>query len=323
MGVSEMKYTMTRKDLIKAAKLYYYGNMSQDEIAAMMHISRPKVSRMLSAARSLNIVQITIKDPVFSLTDMATKIKNYFSLKNVVVVPAGQNLEEAKDNIGSAASEMLNRIVFNGMKVGISWGTTLNSFVNRYHCSKSYPDTKIVQLIGGMYQQTMHMDGRELVKNLALKMGAQYQLLQTPLMVHNPELKVLLMQEPENIEHFKLIDSLDAAFVGLGSSNYKNTVIYKAKYLEASDAKHMSDTGLFDICGHQIDSEGNEPPSPVKDRVIGISLHSLQRIPQVFAVCAGNEKVPAICAAIRGGYINSLIIDEIAALSLMETENIQ
>lgn len=122
MGVSEMKYTMTRKDLIKAAKLYYYGNMSQDEIAAMVRISRPKVSRMLSATRSLNIVQITIKDPVFSLTAMAAKIKNYFSLKNVVVVPAGQNLEEAKDNIGSAASEMLNRIVFNGMKVGISWG---------------------------------------------------------------------------------------------------------------------------------------------------------------------------------------------------------
>ena len=44
---------------------------------------------------------------------------------------------------------------------------------------------------------------------------------------------------------------------------------------------------------------------------------------RVFAVCAGNEKVPAICAAIKGGYINSLIIDEIAALSLMETENIQ
>ena len=173
-----------------------------------------------------------------------------------------------------------------------------------------------------MYQQTMHMDGRELVKNLALKMVAQYQLLQTPLMVHNPKLKVLLMQEPENIEYFKLIDSLDAAFVGLGSSNYKNT-IYKAKYLEASDAKHMSDTGLFDICGHQIDSEGNEPPSPVKDRGIGISLHSLQRIPQVFAVCAGNEKVPAIYAAVRGGYITSLIIDEIAALSLMETKNIQ
>ncbi len=70
-----------RKDITKVAKLYYYGNMTQDEIAQMMGISRPKVSRMLAAAHQYNIVHIEIRDPLFSNTEVAEKIRSHFDLK--------------------------------------------------------------------------------------------------------------------------------------------------------------------------------------------------------------------------------------------------
>lgn len=312
-----------RKTIIKVAKLYYYGNMTQNEIADMMGISRPKVSRLLTAAQQYNIVQIKINDPAFSNEEAANTLRRHFGLKAVTVVSPGQSLEEAKDNIGKAASDFLNDHLSDQLKIGISWGTTLNSFVHRYQCSRAVPGAIVAQLVGGTYSQTMHMDGRDLAKNLAKKLKCRYSVLETPMIVHNPELKKLLMEEPETIEHFKLLKNLDIAFVGVGSANYKESVIYKAKYLDEPQAKQLYSMGLCDICGHQIDSTGQEPETSLSDRLIGISLKDLAAIPMVVGLCAGNMKTKPILSAVRGGYLDALIIDEIAAISLMEAENLE
>lgn len=317
-----MEQSQKRKNIIKVAKLYYYGNMSQEDIAAMMGISRPKVSRMLAAAHQYNIVQIVINDPTSSNTEMAERLCRHFHLKKVIVVPTGQNMEEAKNNIGKATSEFLNPYLFDGIKIGISWGTTLNAFVSRYQSTKAFPKAQIVQLVGGTYSQAMHMDARELVKTLAKKLNCHFSLLQAPLFVHNPELQKLMLREPEVMEHFSLFKKLDLAFVGIGSSKYKNSVVYKARYIEESEAKRLSDMGLCDICGHQIDMAGNEPETALSDRLIGISLEDLSNIPMVIGLCAGNDKTRPILAGIRGGYLDGLIIDEIAAISLLEAEKI-
>lgn len=318
-----MEQSEKRKNIIKVAKLYYYGKMSQDDIAQMMGISRPKVSRMLAAAHQYNIVQIVINDPLFSNTETAEKLRAHFGLKKVVVVSAGNNMDEAKDNIGKAASEFLNENLTDSIRIGIAWGTTLNAFVSRFQAARSVPKAKVVQLVGGTYSQTMHMDGRELVKTLAKKLKCQFSLLQSPLLVHNPHLKELLMEEPETMEHFALLKDLDIAFVGIGSSNYKNSVLYKAKYLDESEARNLSDMGLCDICGHQIDINGREPDIGIAGRLIGISLDDLAKIPMVIGLCAGNDKAMPIIAGIHGGYLNGLIIDEIAAISLLEAEKIK
>lgn len=312
-----------RKTIIKVAKLYYYGNMTQNEIADMMGISRPKVSRLLTAAQQYNIVQIKINDPAFSNEETAETLRRHFGLKAVLVVKPGQSLEEAKDNIGKAASDFLNERLSDHLKIGISWGTTLNSFVHRFQCSRAVPDAMVAQLVGGTYSQTMHMDGRDLAKTLAKKMKCRYSVLETPMVVHNPALKELLMEEPETIEHFKLLKELDIAFVGIGSTNYKESVIYKAKYLDEAQAKELYSKGLCDLCGHQIDSVGREPDTAFADRLIGISLEDLAAIPLVVGLCAGNMKTKPILSAIRGGYLDALIIDEIAAISLMEAENLE
>lgn len=317
-----MEQSLKRKNIIKVAKLYYYGNMSQEEIAQMMGISRPKVSRMLAAAHQYNIVQIIINDPQFSNTEAAEKLREHFHLKKVIVVPAGQNIDEAKDHIGKAASEFLNSTLTEHMKIGISWGTTLNAFVNRFQCSKPVPNAHVIQLVGGTYSQTMHMDGRELVKTLAKKLKCKFSLLQAPLLVHNPELKKLLMEEPETTAHFDLIQNLDIAFVGIGSANYKNSVLYKAKYIEEAEAKRLSEKGLCDICGHQINIDGLETETELESRLIGISLKELKNVPMVVGLCAGNDKTLPILAGIHGGYLDALIIDEIAAISLLEAENL-
>ena len=46
--------------LVKAARLYYEEDMSQDQVAAAIGVSRSNISRMLTDARAQGIVQIRI-----------------------------------------------------------------------------------------------------------------------------------------------------------------------------------------------------------------------------------------------------------------------
>lgn len=313
-----MEQSQKRRDMIKASKLYYFGGMSQEEIARLMEISRPKVSRLLSEARQLNIVQITINDPYTSNDEHAKLLAKRFGLQYVRVVPSGNCEEAAKNNVGLAASELLNARLQEKSMIGLSWGTTLAAFARAFHAEHAAPGAKVIQLVGGTYSQSLNIDGRELVKSISKKLQCEHRLLQAPLIVHNPALRDLLMQEPAVKEHFRLIRNLDMAFVGIGASYYKDSIAYRAHYLEEDEARRLSDLGLVcDICGHQLLPDGSEPDTSLTNRIIGISLKDLDRIPFVVGLCAGHKKAAPLLAALHGRHINAMIIDEVAAISLL------
>ena len=309
-----------RKMITQAAKLYYYGHMTQEEISAMMGVSRSKVSRMLLEAENMNIVRISIHDPYFNREEMAASIKETYDLAEVVVVPSGNNADASKVNVGAAATDFLLGRLTEQSRIGISWGTTLNAFVNTFKVPRPYPKACVVQLTGGMYIPNMHIDGRDVARILSSKLGCTLYALQLPMFMHNPGLKELILKEPETLAHFKLFDSLDIALVGVGTKNYKDSIVYKANYISEEEARLIDELKLCDICGHQIDSNGKEPVESITNRLYGISLESLKKTPMVVGLCTGKDKAQSIKAAIAGGYIKALIIDEIAAMTLLESD---
>lgn len=320
-----MEQSKKRKDIIKVAKLYYYGNLSQDQIAAMLGLSRPKVSRLLAEARQLNIVQITIRDPNVSYEKNEEKIRSHFGLKYVRIVPSGNSEEAAKRNVGRAASELLNQSLKEDIRIGISWGTTLSAFVREYQPKAPMPRATVVQLAGGMYSQSLNIDARELVKTLSGKLQCGHSLLHAPLIVSNPMLKDLLMQEPAMIDHKRQVDTLDVAFVGLGHSYdfYKESIVYRAEYTEEEEAQYLHKLGLVcDICGHQLLADGTEPETFLSNRVISVDLEELHRVPLVVGLCVGYRKAQSILSALRGGHINGVVLDEIAAIALIAAAKI-
>ena len=316
-----MQSSEKRKALVQAAKLYYYGHMTQEEIARMMGISRSKVSRLLDEAEQRNIVKITISDPYLNLEEMAATIKKEYGLRDVIVVPSGNNYEASKKNVGEAATEYLQERLEERSRIGISWGTTLVSFANAFKVSRPYPKACVVQLTGGMYIPAMHIDGSEVARTIASKLGCTLHALQLPMFMHNPDLQQLILREPDTKAHFQLFDKLDMAIVGVGTSNYKESIVYKANYITEQEADLIGSLKLCDICGHQIDSEGREPVESITSRLYGISLKSLKKVPLVIGLCAGKDKAAGIRAGVRGGYLKALVIDEICAMTLLEKED--
>ena len=81
-----------------------------------------------------------------------------------------------------------------------------------------------------------------------------------------------------------------------------------------------NDDAVTDICGYGIDIEGNPVETVTTGRIIGIELDILKTIPVRIGCLSGVEKSQAVLGALRGGYINVLVIDEETANAVMIAE---
>jgi DNA-binding transcriptional regulator LsrR (DeoR family) len=72
--------------------------------------------------------------------------------------------------------------------------------------------------------------------------------------------------------------------------------------------------------GQFFDANGVVVDIPLHARRIGIELADLKKIPKVIGVAGGVHKVEAILGALRGGFLNVLVTNEIAAIRLLELE---
>ena len=80
------------------------------------------------------------------------------------------------------------------------------------------------------------------------------------------------------------------------------------------DAGGVGDIGLRYLRGRR--ATGATPHWT--QRVIGIELEQLKRVPRAIGVAGGPSKVAAIRAALLGGWVNCLITDRVTAERLLE-----
>jgi lsr operon transcriptional repressor len=75
--------------------------------------------------------------------------------------------------------------------------------------------------------------------------------------------------------------------------------------------------GVGDILGTVIDAKGRPIDHPINEKVIGIGLTDLARIPNVILAAGGAHKI-TVCRAILGlGLINTFVTDEATARALV------
>jgi DNA-binding transcriptional regulator LsrR (DeoR family) len=311
---------VARKDLIEIAKLYYHGNCSQEQIAEMMGLSRYKISRMLTLARTLRIVEFKISDSPVQINKTEDRLKELLGLDSVRIIPSNMDPHKSLLAAGSAASEYLNAILREDIKLGISWGTTMDISVSQFKPERKYRSATIVQLIGGTPCPTLCADSRELTIRLAEKLNASYAILQAPLYVSNEEMRDALIAEAEISAHFKLFSDLDAALIGIGSTIPSQSAAYKAGYITLEESAALVEGGFAtDLCGNRIYTDGAFRPNFMSGRLIAIRSEQLRAIPDVLVVAIGEDKAEPIIIGAKGGFFTSLITDEIAAIAIIKT----
>ena len=311
--------------LVKVSKLYYEEGLSQDDIILRLNLSRPKISRLLRQARDRGIVRITVAAPQHLFPDLEAGLEKRFGLLEAVVVEthAGDAQENILRELGLSAAAYLERSVRSGSTrgiyaVGISWGTTLHSMVEKLP-SMHVPGVKVVQIIGGLGQPEAASHSSELCHRLARALGGQLTLLPAPGIVASQPARDVLLTDPYVQRAVEMFGSLDIAFVGIGDPSPESVLMRDGVIISWEELNLLLHKGAVgDIALRFFDAQGRPVVSDIDNRVIGITLEQLAQVRRVVGVAGGPGKFQAIQGALRGRLINVLITDSVTAERLLQ-----
>jgi len=305
--------------LSDVAQLYYMQGMNQSEIAKKIGIDRSTVSRMLSEARRLKIVEIRINHPLSTNQGLETELEKKYGLKQAcVVVNQAEEYGQLLRRLGIAGANVLMTYLSPNQILGLSWGTAVSSVVDAIQMTGQAP-LKIIQLVGALGAHNDVYDGRGLVQRLAQKLESQAYFLNAPFLVESPEIAQALKNTPSISEALILGQECDSALMGIGSTETEHSSFFQAGYIPLEELEALQDKGMVgDVCGLHFDLNGHTPDLAFHKRIITIQPEALRSIPHRFGVAGGIRKLKPILGAICTGYVNILITDEVAAIELLK-----
>ncbi|MGU3432634.1 sugar-binding transcriptional regulator [Actinomycetes bacterium M1A6_2h] len=304
----------SRQDLAKAARMYFLDGRSQQDVATAFGTSRSNVSRMLSAARELGIVEIHIRDDSERCDELESQFKQRFELQDCLVSAHTPGALPGHA-VAALASRFLLANIRDGQSLALSWGTALQAMV-RDVTPRQQHNIEVVPLVGGLSSLDAALTGQELVRELATKLGARYRYLHAPALLTNPSAVEAFTNEQSVKDALDAAASADIAFVGVGTfGDSSSAAVIEALSLSPADLTEFEvSSPAGDICARYFDIDGVPSPSAVvRDHVIAVDLEDLRRIPTVVGVTSGRVKAPGLVGALRGGYLDVLICDEAAA----------
>ncbi|ASS66401.1 MULTISPECIES: sugar-binding transcriptional regulator [unclassified Paenibacillus] len=303
--------------MVEAARLYYQMDYSQQDIARLLGVSRPTVSRFLQQAKTEGIVQITIHDPQENHDRICRRLEEQFGLDRVIVVSTPSHDDAVvKKYIGEAAAAHLYEIVKAGDTIAVTWGTTLYEVAQRLPM-KSVKDVRVVQLNGGLSYSETNTYASEIVHLFGGAFNTPPHLLPLPAIVDEPVVRRAIEADRHISKILEIGREANIAVFTVGVPTV-DSVLVQAQYLRPEELETVHRAGKGDICSRFIDIDGDICNEELDARTIGIRLEELRSKEHSILVAGGIKKVEAMYAAMRGGYPNTVVTDSFTARQLLE-----
>lgn len=302
---------------IAVAKLYYESDMSQQQIAKTLKLSRPTVSRLLQYAKDQGFVEIRIHDPEESLAALEQRLQERFQLDAVRVAASPlDTAAEQKKAIGRAAAEYLASIVKDNDIIGVGWGSTIYEMA-KYLPLKPLQNAAVVQLKGGISLNSNRTYAYEILNLCSRAFNSQGYYLPLPVMFDTVEVKQLV----ENDKFIKKILDLGkqaniAAFT-VGPATDMSSVFHLGYYINDQEQKYIEEHAVGDVVSRFYDVHGNICDAKMDARTVGIELADLKAKERRILVAGGSHKIQAIRAALQGNFANNLVTDQYTAKALL------
>ena len=299
--------------------LYYIEKMKQAEIADCLNLSTPKVNRLIQQAHELGYITFVIRTPFQNLFALEERLKAIFGLQEAIVIPAvGVTNSSLLNAIGTVTANFLLDHLRDGDVLAITPGTTVQAVVQSIEATRPYK-VEIVPILGSI-QGELESDMNYLATHMGERLGAKSYQLHAPAFVDTREAcEVLRSMEPVK----KILDigrNANVALLGIGTVDPKASRFVQFTALSAEDMKKISEGygGVGEIGAYVYDIEGQPCCKEYADRVIGLTLDEIRKIPYRIGVAASESKALPIYGALRGGYLHALITDESAARAVLE-----
>ena len=303
--------------LAQVAWAYYVEGLTQEKVAEKLGATRLRVNKALSEAHRVGLVRITFNTAYAACFDLEQALCEKFGLKQAYVAPAPAQETDVQTITGAALGNLLSEILADpGVKsFGMSWGGTLN-IATRFLAAIERPDLEVISVMGGLTRGS-DLNSFEITTRLADLVGAQHSYFTAPLYAGSAESRDTIMQLDVFREILEKIRAVDALAMAAGDLSKRSLLMRDALPNGTTIEELQKAGGVGDILGTVIDAEGRPIDHPINEKVIGIGIPDLARIPNVILAAGGAHKV-AVCRAILGlGLIDTFVTEENTARALV------
>ena len=252
---------------------------------------------------------------------LEARLTDRFDLHHAVVVrTTGRPADNIRGLVGYFGAPAIARLIDSGMTLSVAGGRTLSELVGFMRPKPEVSKVAAVQLMGYVGPTATGMDDPELSRALADRFGGTFCTLTAPAFVRDSPARDMLLAHERIRQVRGLFDSLDLAFVGIGSL-YESAFVQR-DMLGPSNRARLRDAGAVgEICGRFFDRDVRECATEYRDRVLSIDLDALRRRPDVVGVSNRPRRTAAVRAALRGGLITSLVIDDLGAAAVLADDD--
>lgn len=294
--------------VLKAAWYYYIENMTQQSIAMKLGISRMKVIRLLETAKETGVIQFKISQDMGKHLHAEQKLKEMWNLKNVLIVPTPDNKSKINEYLAMAAANYLADQITENTFINMGYGDTPSRVLNHLATITDVP-VSFVSFTGGVNYY--------LPNSASNTFKARLHLYPAPLLLSSKEVCQAILQEPSVTEIRRMVRLSSFSIVGIGAMNNDATIISNG-ILSKNDFTYLTMKGAVgDVLTHFIDKDGAPVVTSIEDRLVSTPLETLKELNNVIGIAGGEQKTTVIKAALKGGYIDSLITDEDTAKKLI------
>ncbi len=307
--------------LAKVASLYYEEELTQNEIAARLGLSRVKIYRLLKQAKDEQVVQIVIDWPLKRATRLERELCAAFGLADALVLQAGANDQTTGlHQLGQLAARYLEQTLQDGATLTVCLGRSTYETIAAIRPGFR-AHVQVAPAMGSMPFAMRELDSGALARRLAQKLGGEVLDLSAPAVADSPADAEVLRNQRDIRRALDLARNADVALLGVGNLNPAQSGFVKGGFLNPEELALLAAGGAVgDMGGHIFTSDGCLYDKQYDDRIIGVSLDDLKQIANTIVVAAGGEKTEAILGALHTGAVTVLVTDDRTAGAVLALE---
>lgn len=318
-----MKKNVLKEDEInrayQCADHYYLRGASQAEIAKVMGISRPKVSRLLSLARRLGIVSIKLNPPEhFDRFKLADRLVTRYSLSHVYIgIPEADTDDSMNQAIGDIFRKEIATILKGKRRIGIGQGSAIYETVKALSGDLNIESATVSPLLGGAGHSEPAFQNNTTVDLLADALSANRMYLMGPAICESVSQRESFASSKSVVAVKHEWERMDIAIFGLGRPIMGSDVLHGA-FTDMDLLERIKRDAEGEILARFFNTSGNLICKEVEKILLGIPFDLFQTIPERVCLAGGGSKVSAMRSALEAGFITTLITDLKTARLLLD-----
>lgn len=304
--------------LAQVAWATYVERLTQERVAAKLGTTRLRVNKALGEALRRGLVRISFDTSYAACADLEAGLVRRWNLGAAYVAPSPEREDDVPMMVGAALGHLLSELLADPAVrlFGMSWGGTLN-LATRFVSALRRPDLEVLAVMGGLTRGS-DLNSFEITMRLANLLGASHSYFTAPLYASSAETRDAILALDVFRDLLGRLRSVDALAMAAGDLSDRSLLMRDALPADVTTDDLLAAGGVGDVLGWVLDADGQPISHPLNDRVVGMTLDDLARLPNVILTAGGLHKVPILRAALRRGLARTLVTDEATARALLD-----